>query len=131
MFQILWRFETTDAQAEAFAAAYGPDGAWVAFFRQADGYRETELFRRQQSPPCFLTIDRWESRAAYERFRRDQAAAYTALDAVGGLAHTEALRLEHAGGEAAHDGLIVYHEDPGRSGTGCGHGDRLAGGSGV
>jgi len=81
VFQILWRFETTDAQAEAFATAYGPDGAWVAFFRQADGYRETELFRRQQSPPCFLTIDRWESRAAYERFRRDQAVAYTALDA--------------------------------------------------
>ena len=80
MFQILWRFETTESQAEAFTAAYGPDGVWVAFFRQADGYGETELFRRQQSPPCFLTIDRWESRAAYERFRRDQAAAYAALD---------------------------------------------------
>lgn len=81
MFQILWRFETSEAQAEGFTAAYGPEGAWVAFFRQAEGYRETELFRRQQSPPCFLTLDRWESRAAYERFRRDQAAAYAALDA--------------------------------------------------
>jgi heme-degrading monooxygenase HmoA len=80
VFHILWRFETSEAQANAFAAAYGPDGAWVAFFRQADGYRETELFRRQQSPPCYLTIDRWETRDAYERFRRDQAAAYAALD---------------------------------------------------
>jgi hypothetical protein len=35
-----------------------------------------------QSPPCFLTIDRWETRAAYERFRRDQAAGYAALDAA-------------------------------------------------
>ena len=81
MFHILWQFETSDDQADAFAAAYGPEGAWVAFFRQAEGYRGTELFRRLQSPPSFLTIDRWETRAAYERFRRDQAAAYAALDA--------------------------------------------------
>ena len=81
MFHILWSFETSEAQADAFAAAYGPDGVWVAFFRQAVGYRETELFRRQQSPPCFLTIDRWETRTAYERFRRDQAVAYASLDA--------------------------------------------------
>ena len=53
----------------------------MAFLRQAEGYRGTELFRRLQSPPSFLTIDRWETRAAYERFRRDQAAAYAALDA--------------------------------------------------
>ena len=81
VFHILWRFQTSEAKADAFAAAYGPEGAWVAFFRQAEGYRETELFRRQQSPPCFLTLDRWETRAAYERFRRDQAAAYATLDA--------------------------------------------------
>ena len=82
MFHILWQFETNQEQADAFSAAYGPEGAWVAFFRQAEGYRGTELFRRVQSPPCFLTIDRWETRAAYERFRREQATAYAALDAA-------------------------------------------------
>ena len=81
MFHVLWQFETSEDHAAAFAAAYGPEGAWVAFFRQAASYRGTELFRRLESPPCFLTIDRWETRVAYERFRRDQAAAYTALDA--------------------------------------------------
>jgi heme-degrading monooxygenase HmoA len=91
MFHILWRFETTEELAPAFTAAYGPDGAWVAFFRKAEGFVATELFQRRSSPPCFLTIDRWETRAAYERFRRDHGAAYAALDAeCEGLTRQEA-----------------------------------------
>jgi len=82
VFQILWQFDTTDDQASAFAEAYGPEGPWVAFFRGADGYRGTDLFRRTVAPPCFLTLDRWETRAAYESFRRERAAEYSALDAA-------------------------------------------------
>jgi heme-degrading monooxygenase HmoA len=82
MFQILWQFDTTDDQASAFAEAYGPAGPWVAFFREADGYRGTDLFRRTVAPPCFLTLDQWETRAAYESFRRERAAEYSALDAA-------------------------------------------------
>lgn len=82
MFQILWQFDTTEDQAAAFAETYGPAGPWVAFFREAAGYRGTELFRRTVAPPCFLTLDRWEKRAAYESFRRERAAEYAALDAA-------------------------------------------------
>ena len=82
MLQILWQFDTTDDRASGFAEAYGPEGPWVAFFRKADGYRGTDLFRRTVAPPCFLTLDRWETRAAYESFRRERAAEYSALDAV-------------------------------------------------
>ena len=82
MFQILWQFDTTDEQAPAFAEAYGPAGPWVAFFEKADGYRGTELFRRAAAPPCFLTLDHWETRAAYETFRRERGVEYTALDAA-------------------------------------------------
>lgn len=82
MFHILWQFDTTDDLAPGFAEAYGPAGPWVAFFRQADGYRGTDLFERAITPPCFLTLDRWETRAAYEAFRRERAAEYTALDAA-------------------------------------------------
>ncbi len=82
MFQILWEFETTGEHADAFAEAYGPAGPWVRFFEPAEGYLGTELFRRTVSPPCFLTLDRWETRAAYETFRRERAAEYTALDAA-------------------------------------------------
>lgn len=82
MFQILWQFDTTDERAAAFAEAYGPEGVWVAFFRQAPGYLGTDLFRRSAAPPCFLTLDRWETRAAYESFRRARAVEYSALDAA-------------------------------------------------
>jgi len=82
MFQILWQFDTTAEQAAAFGEAYGPDGPWVAFFRQAEGYRGTDLFRRTVEPHCFLTLDRWETRAAYEAFRRERATEYAALDAA-------------------------------------------------
>jgi heme-degrading monooxygenase HmoA len=82
VFQILWQFETTEAQAAAFMEAYGPAGPWVAFFRQARGYLGTELYRRTSVPLCFLTLDRWESRGAYEAFRRERGPEYTALDAA-------------------------------------------------
>lgn len=82
MFQILWQFETTHEQDAAFAEAYGPDGPWVAFFREAPGFLGTELFRRSVAPPCFLTLDRWKTRAAYEAFRRERAVEYSALDAA-------------------------------------------------
>jgi heme-degrading monooxygenase HmoA len=80
VFQILWQFDTTEERAAEFAEAYGPSGPWVRFFELAEGYLGTELFRRTVSPPCFLTLDRWATRAAYEAFRRERAAEYTALD---------------------------------------------------
>lgn len=82
MFQILWRFDVADEKAAAFTEAYGPAGIWAEFFRGADGFRGTELFRRTVAPACFLTLDRWATRDAYEAFRRERAAEYTALDAV-------------------------------------------------
>jgi hypothetical protein len=82
VFQILWQFDTTDEQVGRFVEAYGPDGPWVAFFRQASGFLGTELFHRRVAPPRFLTLDRWETRAAYETFRRERAVEYSALDAA-------------------------------------------------
>jgi heme-degrading monooxygenase HmoA len=82
VFQILWQFDTTEARAAPFVEAYGPNGAWVAFFRQAPGYLGTELFSCVSSPLRFLTLDRWETRAAYEAFRRERSTEYSALDAA-------------------------------------------------
>jgi heme-degrading monooxygenase HmoA len=82
VFQILWQFEVADERVPAFAEAYGPAGPWQALFRQAQGFVETELYRRETSPVRFLTIDRWTTRHAHEAFRRDRAHAYAALDAA-------------------------------------------------
>ena len=90
MFHILWQFETSDSQRPDFTTAYGPSGPWAEFFRDAPGYLGTELFQRCLEPPCFLTVDHWESRAVYEAFRRERAAEYAALDAAcEGLTTTE------------------------------------------
>lgn len=82
MFYILWQFDVEDAHAAAFAEAYGPAGPWEALFRQGDGFRGTEVFRRTAAPARFLTLDSWTSRGAYEGFRRERASDYAALDAV-------------------------------------------------
>ena len=82
MFHILWLFETTAAASDRFVHAYGPAGPWVAFFRRAPGYLSTDLFAATAAPLRFLTLDRWESRAAYESFRRERSTEYSAIDAA-------------------------------------------------
>jgi heme-degrading monooxygenase HmoA len=82
MFHIVWVFEAAPERVGEFAAAYGPEGGWVGLFREGAGYRDTELFRSQAEPRRFLTIDRWDSRTAYEQFRRERGNDYTRLDAA-------------------------------------------------
>jgi quinol monooxygenase YgiN len=82
VFQILWQFETAPDDSARFVDVYGPAGPWVAFFRQAPGYLGTDLFSSTASPLRFLTLDRWDSRAAYEAFRRERSTEYSAIDAA-------------------------------------------------
>jgi quinol monooxygenase YgiN len=82
VFRILWQFETTAVESARFVEAYGPSGPWVVFFRQAPGYLDTDLFSSTAAPLLFLTLDRWESRAAYETFRRERSSEYSAIDAA-------------------------------------------------
>lgn len=82
MFTTVWEYEVPDARRAEFEAVYGVGGEWVKLFRQAPGFRETVLLRSVASPPTYVTLDRWSSRAAYEEFRIVHAAAYAALDAA-------------------------------------------------
>ena len=75
---ILWTYEVAPEQAEAFRAAYGADGAWAQLFARAPGFIGTELYADADR---YLTIDRWDSRQAFEAFHRDHGPAYRALDA--------------------------------------------------
>jgi heme-degrading monooxygenase HmoA len=61
---------------------YGPSGRWAALFRRGAGYGGTELFRGGAAR-VYLTLDRWESEAAYDELRTMQANAYAELDAAG------------------------------------------------
>jgi len=70
---LVFSYEVRDA--EAFEAAYGADGDWAQFFRQARGYIGTELLRDVETPSRYLVVDRWETAEAYNVFaaeRRDE-----------------------------------------------------------
>lgn len=90
MFVILWTYEVRNGAEAAFEKVYGPSGAWVTLFQQAEGYLGTELLCQTDASRRYLTIDRWESEEAYNRFRTTYAREYEMVDrAGGGLTDTE------------------------------------------
>jgi heme-degrading monooxygenase HmoA len=80
MFVVIWQFEIAEDQVAGFEAAYGPDGPWAKLFRISPHYLGTELLRDAYVPGSYLTIDRWNSEAAYRAFRKDHDADYEKLD---------------------------------------------------
>lgn len=80
MYVIIWKFGVRHGLEDDFESVYGPEGVWAQFFRRGDGYVGTELLRDASVPGQYVTIDRWESRAAHENFRRQFAEGYRAID---------------------------------------------------
>lgn len=77
----VWEFQVPPSADAEFRRHYGPGGSWADLFRRSSGYIETLLLRDAAAPGRYLTIDRWESAAAYEAFRERFADDYAALDA--------------------------------------------------
>lgn len=80
MIAIVWEFAVKADAVDRFLAAYGPEGDWVALFRAHPGYGGTSLLRDRDSPDRFLTVDRWESAADFERMKAAAGAEYARLD---------------------------------------------------
>lgn len=80
MYATLWEFTVQAAKQAKFEARYGPDGDWARLFRRAEGYRGTELLRDRANALRYVTIDRWESHAAYEAFHARFGEEYARLD---------------------------------------------------
>jgi len=78
----LWEFLVEPGRRPQFEQQYGPLGAWVSLFRQAPGYCGTWLLRDASDPRRFITVDRWQSAAAYQSFRSAFARQYEELDAL-------------------------------------------------
>jgi len=76
----IWRFEPAPGREQEFAAAYAADGPWARLFGQADGFIGTTLLAPDRPGGPWLTLDRWRSAAAFERFQADHGEAYRALD---------------------------------------------------
>src|SRR5580704_4776012 len=81
MIEVFFRYRVHPAQARAFEHAYGQTGPWVALFGRHEGFIRTRLFRQKTDPHVYLTIDVWDSKELYDRFRSENAEEYRRLDA--------------------------------------------------
>ena len=82
-FIYIWEFIAAAGHICEFESMYGPEGEWAALFKLHPGYIGTELLRDGGNPRKFLTIDRWESKQAYEEFRTLYKMRFAELDALG------------------------------------------------
>jgi len=79
-FCYIWEFRVKPSTIEAFEVAYGPDGPWVRLFRRSPDYLRTELLKDSVDSFRYLTVDYWQDRRAYERFRGDFRTEFEDLD---------------------------------------------------
>ena len=76
----VWLFQPAPGRESEFAAAYSGNGVWARLFERADGFVGTRLLAPEESGGPWLTLDEWESRAAFDRFQDDHGEAYRTLD---------------------------------------------------
>lgn len=89
-YDIVWEFRVPLTRKAEFVEAYRSNGPWAQLFQRATGFLETRLLQDAEDAGRYLTVDRWESHAAFEAFKRDYAADYNALDEqLEGLASLE------------------------------------------
>jgi heme-degrading monooxygenase HmoA len=80
LFLALWEFEVKPGSEEKFEEVYGADGAWAKLFSRDGAYRGTRLVKDVARERVYLTLDFWETREAYERFKKENAAEYERID---------------------------------------------------
>lgn len=76
----IWKFEVETEKVAEFLSHYGPVGTWSRLFRRSAGYVETLLLQDRQASNSYVTIDRWESSEAHDKFIREHRADYERLD---------------------------------------------------
>ena len=81
MYIILWEFLVKPEKQTEFMKVYALTGAWAELFKKSPGYLGTELSRDETNSQRYLTIDRWESREAFQGFLSHWEEEYNTLDA--------------------------------------------------
>ena len=76
----IWKYLVPPESAAKFEKAYGPKGTWVKLFKKHDGHLRTELHKDLAGSGQYVTIDYWESQAAYHAFRENSAKEFKKLD---------------------------------------------------
>ncbi len=77
---IIWEYRVRAGMEKRFEKVYKSDGDWAQLFSQHQSYMSTELIHNLKAARTYLTLDFWESQAAYEEFRGQHLTEYKALD---------------------------------------------------
>jgi heme-degrading monooxygenase HmoA len=80
VFTRVWQYEVVGGREAEFERVYAADGAWARLFARSEGFLGTELFRSLSGPGGYLTVDRFTSADAFQRFLEQHASSYAALD---------------------------------------------------
>jgi heme-degrading monooxygenase HmoA len=99
MIEIIYRYHVHPSQARAFEHAYGPAGPWSRLFAAYPGFRRTRLFHHRARSEFYLTVDVWDSKAAYDAFRDHAASEYARLDRELRMLYVEELLLGYYEGD--------------------------------
>jgi heme-degrading monooxygenase HmoA len=92
LYLIVWEFQVQPGSERRFEIMYGPNGAWVSLFSRDPDWVSTELLQDTQNAGRYLTVDRWRSAQAYERFLEARGVRYEQIDRAGeGITVTERL----------------------------------------
>jgi heme-degrading monooxygenase HmoA len=77
----VWQFQPAPGREEEFRRAYAGDGPWARLFGRATGFVGTTLLGPAEPGGPWLTLDRWQSREAFDAFQREHGDVYRKLDA--------------------------------------------------
>jgi quinol monooxygenase YgiN len=77
---VIWEFTVSASHQGAFETAYKGDGLWAQLFRQDPAYRKTILIKDGDDARRYLTVDVWQDRESYARFKDRFAAEYRKID---------------------------------------------------
>ena len=80
MTYVVWEFTVQAEKRAAFERAYGSDGVWAKLFRKDGAYKETMLIADAEHAGRYLTVDVWEDKDSYGRFKDRFATEYQEID---------------------------------------------------
>jgi heme-degrading monooxygenase HmoA len=79
----VWEVQVMPEAVDEFRRLYGTEGPWVELFRRSPGYVGSLLLEDRETPGRYLTVDRWQSEAAFLAFKEQFAQEYADLDLYG------------------------------------------------
>lgn len=80
MYIAIWDYQVRKGKQAEFETFHVPNGAWVELFKQGSECLGTELIQSDQTLGIYLTIDRWDSKEAYNFFLQHWKAEFGQLD---------------------------------------------------